>query len=218
MKNSKIFKIMLVGIILLTSIQTYASTNCSDPDLVTAMSMDEDVQSLFGLSARVSMALTLTAGEMPDEVKDIVEEANAKIATLNDKIDEKFPEYAKKSELEKRETFREITETPQMRISFRNFLRCMKDDLYGFAICAGVGTRWRAVGFIGCVSFSVIGDLIIFIGTAGADGPFITEELLAELRVCVAIFSSADITAITVCAELGLIALVIEIFSNAACP
>ncbi|MFC4633419.1 hypothetical protein ACFO3O_05850 [Dokdonia ponticola] len=217
MKNSKIFKLMLVGMILLTSIQTYAFNNCSETDLVTAMSVDEDVKSLFDISARVSIALTMSAGEVPDEVKGAIKDANEKIATLNNKIDKKFPEYAKKSELERRETLREISETPQMRLTLKNFLNCIKDDLYVFATCASIGTRWKTVGFIGCVSFSVIGDLIIFVGTGGADGPFLTEELIAELRVCVAIFSDADLVTISQCAQVGLAALFLEIVTGVAC-
>jgi hypothetical protein len=73
MKNSKIFKLMLVGMILLTSFQTYAFTDCSDEDLITAMSMDEDVIKTIELSATVATVYGIAGAEinnLPIEAKE----------------------------------------------------------------------------------------------------------------------------------------------------
>lgn len=211
MKNSKIFKILLVGMILLTSIQTYAFTDCSDEDLITAMSMDEDVKATIELSAKVSMIYGIAGNEvnnLPNDAKDKLNKAKDKINNLKTKIQDKYPLYNNKTTEEKVDIITQVAQRNGFTNFIKKVLRCTVDDFIVFAACVEVTARWRNVTFIACVTGNALGDVALVIATDGANAPAVQSELETGTFICArmlygAIGESCTITLVTaIAAEL----------------
>ena len=187
MKNSKIFKILLVGIILLTSIQTYAFNSCSDEDLIEKMSVDEDVNQLLELSVKTALVYGIGGEEInnfPDEAKDKINSSINKISEYKETIENKYPEYSAKSSEEKRTIMARVSEKNAFGSYIKQLLKCTAAEFAAYGVCLGATAYWRSVAFTACITGNALGDIALTIASGGGNAPAIQLELEAGTFAC----------------------------------